>query len=118
MPIVSALLEPTLTLGAIGRATERIGLVATGSTTFSEPYNIACQFKALDVMTHGRAGWNAARPATPPPPRTSARPLLTGPSATGAPTKVSGRPSALGQLAGRRLGVSPCPTLIGRGGLR
>lgn len=39
--------------------TSRIGLVATGSTTFNEPYNLARQFKALDVMSHGRAGWNA-----------------------------------------------------------
>lgn len=48
-----------LTLAAVARATSRIGLVATGSTTFNEPYNIARQFKALDVMSHGRAGWNA-----------------------------------------------------------
>ena len=52
-------LEPMLTLAAIARATERIGLVATGSTTFNEPFNLARQFKALDVMSHGRAGWNA-----------------------------------------------------------
>lgn len=52
-------LDVMLTLAAVARATERIGLVATGSTTFNEPYNIARQFKALDVMSHGRAGWNA-----------------------------------------------------------
>lgn len=52
-------LDPMLTLAAIARATERIGLVATGSTTFNEPFNLARQFKALDVMSHGRAGWNA-----------------------------------------------------------
>jgi FMN-dependent oxidoreductase (nitrilotriacetate monooxygenase family) len=48
-----------LTLAAVARGTERIGLVATGSTTFNEPYNLARQFKALDVMSHGRVGWNA-----------------------------------------------------------
>jgi len=32
--------------------------LATGSTTFNEPYNLARQFKALDVMSHGRAGTN------------------------------------------------------------
>jgi FMN-dependent oxidoreductase (nitrilotriacetate monooxygenase family) len=48
-----------LTLAAVARGTERIGLVATGSTTFNEPYNLARQFKALDIMSHGRAGWNA-----------------------------------------------------------
>ncbi|MFJ2350554.1 NtaA/DmoA family FMN-dependent monooxygenase [Glutamicibacter sp. NPDC087673] len=58
-------LEPVLTLAAIARATERIGLVATGSTTFNEPYNLARQFKALDVMSHGRAGWNAVTTSDP-----------------------------------------------------
>jgi len=52
-------LDVMLTLAALARGTERIGLVATGSTTFNEPYNLARQFKALDIMSHGRAGWNA-----------------------------------------------------------
>jgi FMN-dependent oxidoreductase (nitrilotriacetate monooxygenase family) len=52
-------LDVMLTLAAIARETDRIGLVATGSTTFNEPYNLARQFKALDIMSHGRAGWNA-----------------------------------------------------------
>jgi FMN-dependent oxidoreductase (nitrilotriacetate monooxygenase family) len=39
--------------------------VATGSTTFNEPYNLARQFKALDVMSHGRAGWNAVTTGDP-----------------------------------------------------
>ncbi len=58
-------LDPMLTLAAIARGTERIGLVATGSTTFNEPYNLARQFKALDVMSHGRAGWNAVPTSDP-----------------------------------------------------
>lgn len=52
-------MELMMTLAAIARETKRIGLVATGSTTFNEPYNLAKQFKALDVMSRGRAGWNA-----------------------------------------------------------
>ncbi|MFL9833689.1 NtaA/DmoA family FMN-dependent monooxygenase [Chryseobacterium terrae] len=52
-------LDVMLTLGAIARETSHIGLLATASTTFNEPYNVARQFKALDVMSHGRAGWNA-----------------------------------------------------------
>jgi FMN-dependent oxidoreductase (nitrilotriacetate monooxygenase family) len=52
-------LDVMMTLAAVARGTERIGLVATGSTTFNEPFNLARQFKALDVMSHGRAGWNA-----------------------------------------------------------
>lgn len=58
-------LEPMMTLAAIARETERIGLVATGSTTFNEPLNIARQFKALDVMSHGRVGWNAVTTSDP-----------------------------------------------------
>lgn len=58
-------LEPLLTLAAIAQGTERIGLVATGSTTFSEAYNTARQFKTLDVMSHGRAGWNAVTTSDP-----------------------------------------------------
>lgn len=52
-------LDVMVTLAAVARETNRIGLVATGSTTFNEPYNLARQFKALDVMSHGRTGWNA-----------------------------------------------------------
>jgi FMN-dependent oxidoreductase (nitrilotriacetate monooxygenase family) len=56
---VSNVLDPIVSLTAIARATEHIGFVATGSTTFQEPFNLARQFKALDVISHGRAGWNA-----------------------------------------------------------
>lgn len=52
-------LDVMMTLAAVARETEYIGLVATGSTTFNEPFNLARQFKALDVMSHGRSGWNA-----------------------------------------------------------
>jgi len=58
-------LEPMLTLAAVARETERIGFVITGSTTFNEPYNLARQFKTLDVMSHGRAGWNAVTTSEP-----------------------------------------------------
>ena len=40
-------MEPMLTLAAVARGTERIGMVATGSTTFTEPFNLARQFKTL-----------------------------------------------------------------------
>lgn len=52
-------LDVMMTLAAVARETQHIGLVATGSTTFNEPFNLARQFKALDIMSHGRAGWNA-----------------------------------------------------------
>jgi FMN-dependent oxidoreductase (nitrilotriacetate monooxygenase family) len=58
-------IEPMMTLAAVARGTDRIGMVATGSTTFSEPFNLARQFKALDLMSHGRAGWNAVPTSDP-----------------------------------------------------
>lgn len=62
---LSNVLDPIVSLTAIARATERIGFVATGSTTFQEPFNVARQFKALDVISHGRAGWNAVTTGDP-----------------------------------------------------
>ncbi|MFI6123334.1 NtaA/DmoA family FMN-dependent monooxygenase [Streptomyces sp. NPDC051064] len=56
-------LDPLVSLTAIARETSHIGFVATGSTTFQEPFNQARQFKALDVISHGRAGWNAVTTA-------------------------------------------------------
>lgn len=52
-------MEPLLVLTAVARETERIGLVPSISTSFSEPYALARQLRALDVISHGRAGWNA-----------------------------------------------------------
>ena len=39
-------------------ATEHIGLIATASTTYTEPYNLARQFASLDHISNGRIGWN------------------------------------------------------------
>ena len=58
-------MDPMLALMAVAKETEHIGLVATHSTTFNHPYNIARQFKALDVISHGRVGWNAVTSSTP-----------------------------------------------------
>ncbi len=46
-------------------ATERIGLVATASTTFDEPYHIARRFASLDHISGGRAGWNIVTTSNP-----------------------------------------------------
>jgi FMN-dependent oxidoreductase (nitrilotriacetate monooxygenase family) len=51
-------LEPITTLAAIAGATDRIGLIATASTTYTEPYNLARQFASLDHISGGRVGWN------------------------------------------------------------
>jgi FMN-dependent oxidoreductase (nitrilotriacetate monooxygenase family) len=56
-------LEPTLLLAAMAAVTERIGLIATGSTTYDEPYNVARRFASLDTISHGRAGWNVVTSA-------------------------------------------------------
>jgi FMN-dependent oxidoreductase (nitrilotriacetate monooxygenase family) len=51
-------LEPITLLTAIAAATERIGLIATASTTYYQPYNLARLFGSLDHISGGRAGWN------------------------------------------------------------
>jgi len=56
-------LEPRMLLSAMAVVTERIGLVATSSTTYEEPYNLARSFASLDAISHGRAGWNVVTTA-------------------------------------------------------
>ncbi len=51
-------LEPLTLLSALAMVTRRIGLVATASTTYNEPYHIARKFGSLDHISRGRAGWN------------------------------------------------------------
>ncbi|MDL9948126.1 LLM class flavin-dependent oxidoreductase [Gordonia sp. ABSL11-1] len=51
-------LDPIDALTAIAVSTDRIGLIATVSTTYNEPYNLARRFSTLDHISHGRAGWN------------------------------------------------------------
>ena len=51
-------LEPVTTLAALAGATSRIGLIATCSSTYTEPFNLARQFASLDHISGGRVGWN------------------------------------------------------------
>ncbi len=51
-------LEPTATLAALAVGTKNIGLIATATTTFNEPYNIARRFSTIDHISGGRCGWN------------------------------------------------------------
>jgi FMN-dependent oxidoreductase (nitrilotriacetate monooxygenase family) len=51
-------LEPLTLLSAVAGATSRIGLVATLTTSFNEPFNVARAFASLDLISKGRAGWN------------------------------------------------------------
>ncbi|GAA3734544.1 LLM class flavin-dependent oxidoreductase [Plantactinospora mayteni] len=54
----SGALEPTVLLTALAGVTEHIGLIATASTTYNEPFNLARRFASVDHVSGGRAGWN------------------------------------------------------------
>ncbi|WP_341674790.1 LLM class flavin-dependent oxidoreductase [Niveibacterium sp. SC-1] len=51
-------LDPVTLLSAVAAVTSRIGLIASASTTLSDPYTLARQFATLDTISGGRAGWN------------------------------------------------------------
>jgi FMN-dependent oxidoreductase (nitrilotriacetate monooxygenase family) len=58
-------LEPLTLLSALAMMTKNIGLVATATTSFNEPYNVARKFASLDHISAGRAGWNIATSSSP-----------------------------------------------------
>ncbi|GLS24039.1 monooxygenase [Labrys miyagiensis] len=60
-----SLFEPLTLLSALALVTERIGLVATASTSYTEPYNLARQFASIDHLSGGRAGWNLVTSSDP-----------------------------------------------------
>ena len=55
--------EPLTLLSALAMGTSRLGLAATGSTTYAEPYQIARSFASLDHLSGGRAAWNVVTTA-------------------------------------------------------
>lgn len=57
--------EPVTLLSALAAVTERIGLIATVTTTYNEPYNVARKFVSLDHISGGRSGWNLVTSADP-----------------------------------------------------
>ena len=57
--------EPFTLLSALAMVTERIGLIATASTTYDAPYHIARRFASLDHISAGRAGWNIVTTSNP-----------------------------------------------------
>ncbi|WP_095200794.1 LLM class flavin-dependent oxidoreductase [Mesorhizobium carmichaelinearum] len=57
--------EATTLLAALATVTSRIGLVAAASTVAHQPYNLARRFASLDIISHGRAGWNAVMAQAP-----------------------------------------------------
>ncbi len=58
-------LEPMTLLSAVACSTSRIGLVATVSTMFAEPFTVARQMASLDLISRGRAAWNIVTSAVP-----------------------------------------------------
>lgn len=57
-PSTIARFEPLTLLAALALVTEKIGLAATSSTTYGEPYHTARAFSSIDHLSHGRAAWN------------------------------------------------------------
>jgi alkanesulfonate monooxygenase len=57
--------DPLTLLPALAAVTERIGLIATASTTYNDPYHVARRFASLDHISNGRAGWNLVTTANP-----------------------------------------------------
>ncbi len=57
--------EPMTLLSALSVVTDHLGLVATGSTTYEEPYHVARRFSSLDHLSGGRAGWNIVTTSNP-----------------------------------------------------
>src|SRR5580692_4941553 len=57
--------DPLTLLPALAVLTERLGLIATASTTYNEPYHIARKFASLDHLSGGRAGWNLVTSGNP-----------------------------------------------------
>lgn len=57
--------DPPTLLPALAVVTEHLGLIATASTTFDQPYHVARRFAALDHLSGGRAGWNVVTTSNP-----------------------------------------------------
>lgn len=50
--------DPTMLLPALAMKTKHLGLAATSTATYNEPYNVARKFSSIDFISDGRAGWN------------------------------------------------------------
>jgi FMN-dependent oxidoreductase (nitrilotriacetate monooxygenase family) len=60
----STAFEPLSLLAALAVHTTNIGLVATASTTYNDPYQLARTFASIDLLSGGRAGWNLVTSAS------------------------------------------------------
>src|SRR5271168_1408092 len=57
--------DPLTLLPALAVVTEHLGLIATASTTYNDPYHVARKFASLDHISNGRAGWNLVTTSNP-----------------------------------------------------
>jgi FMN-dependent oxidoreductase (nitrilotriacetate monooxygenase family) len=57
--------DPLTLLPALAVTTQHLGLIATASTTYNDPYHVARKFASLDHISEGRAGWNIVTSANP-----------------------------------------------------
>src|ERR1700754_5299400 len=57
--------DPISVLSALAAVTSHIGLIGTGLTTHSKPWELARRFATLDHLSAGRAGWNIVTTVTP-----------------------------------------------------
>jgi FMN-dependent oxidoreductase (nitrilotriacetate monooxygenase family) len=64
-PSQIARFDPLMVLTAFALSTSRIGLAATASTTYGEPFHLARAFASLDHISGGRAGWNVVTTSNP-----------------------------------------------------
>jgi alkanesulfonate monooxygenase len=97
--------EPLTLLSALAMVTKNIGLVATASTTYNEPYHVARKFASLDHISGGRAGWNVVTSVTDMEARNFNRDAAPASDARyDRGRRIRRRGSrTLGQLGGRRL---------------
>ena len=58
-------IDPLQLLSSVAVATEQVGLIATVSTTYSFPWDVARRLATLDFLSHGRAGWNIVTTVEP-----------------------------------------------------
>lgn len=56
--------EPISLISALAGVTQRLGLVATASTSYNEPYHVARKFASVDLLSGGRTGWNIVTSAS------------------------------------------------------
>jgi N-acetyl-S-(2-succino)cysteine monooxygenase len=57
--------DPLQLLSSLATVTDQIGLIATVSTTYSYPWDVARRMATLDFLSHGRAGWNIVTTTEP-----------------------------------------------------